>query len=102
VKNPLLDIIPRRSRFHKTVNVFVFFFVGIFILLLIIGGITQTSTFRNYLREKVVALVNEEINGKIEIGKIDGTIFTSLIMRDAKLLYLKDTIASIKKVSHLS
>ncbi len=98
MKNPLLDIIPRRSRFHKTVNVFVFFFVGIFILLLIIGGITQTSTFRNYLREKVVALVNEEINGKIEIGKIDGTIFTSLIMRDAKLLYLKDTIASIKKV----
>ncbi|MFA6978665.1 MAG: hypothetical protein WC209_05000 [Ignavibacteriaceae bacterium] len=98
MKNPLLDIIPKRSRFHKTVNVFVFFFVGIFTLLLIIGGITQTSTFRNYLREQVVSLVNEEINGKIEIGKIDGTIFTSLIVRDAKLFYLKDTIASIKKV----
>ncbi|MDP3149045.1 MAG: hypothetical protein Q8N83_07930 [Ignavibacteria bacterium] len=98
MKNPLLDIIPRRSRFHKTVNVFVFFFVGIFVLLLIVGGITQTSTFRNYLREKVVALVNEEINGKIEIGKIDGTIFTSLIIRDAKLFYLKDTIVNIKKV----
>ncbi len=98
MKNPLLDIIPKRSRFHKTVNVFVSFFVGIFILLLIVGGITQTSTFRNYLREKVVSIVNAEINGKIEIGKIDGTIFTSLIVRDAKLFYLKDTIASIKKV----
>ena len=98
MKNPLIDIIPRRSRFHKTVNGFVFFFVGIFILFLILGGITQTSTFRNYLREKVVELVNGEINGKIEIGKIDGTIFTSLIVRDAKLFYLKDTIASIKKV----
>jgi len=98
VKNPLLDIIPRRSRFHKTVNGFVFFFVGIFILLLIVGGITQTSTFRNYLREKVVELVNGEINGKLEIGKIDGTIFTSLIVRNAKLYYLNDTIASIKKM----
>ena len=98
MKNPLDIIIPKRSRFHKTVNVFVFFFIGIFILLLIVGGITQTSTFRNYLREQVVSLVNEEINGKIEIGKIDGTIFTSLIIRDAKLFYLKDTIANIKKV----
>lgn len=98
MKNPLLDMIPRRSRFHKTVNVFLFFFVGLFLLLLIVGGITQTATFRNYLREKVVTLVNGEINGKIEIGKIDGTIFTSIIVRDAKLFYLKDTIASIKKV----
>lgn len=98
MKNPLDIIIPKRSRFHKTVNAFVIFFVGIFTLLLIVGGITQTSTFRNYLREQVVSLVNGEINGKIEIGKIDGTIFTSLIIRDAKLFYLKDTIASIKKV----
>jgi len=98
VKNPLKDIIPKRSRFHKTVNGFVIFFVSIFFILLIVGGITQTSTFRNYLREKVVELVNNEIYGKIQIGKIDGTIFTSLIVRDAKLLYKNDTIVSVKKV----
>jgi len=98
VKNPLRDIIPKRSRFHKTVNGFVFFFVGIFLLLLIVGGITQTSTFRNYLREKIVALLNDGIYGRIEIGKIDGTIFTSLIVRDAKLFYKNDTIVSVKKV----
>ncbi|MCK9424413.1 MAG: AsmA family protein [Ignavibacteriaceae bacterium] len=98
MKNPLLDMIPRRSRFHKTVNVFLFFFVGLFLLFMLIGGITQTATFRNYLREQIVSLVNGEINGKIEIGKIDGTIFTSLIVRDAKLLYQQDTIASIRKV----
>jgi molybdopterin-binding protein len=65
---------------------------------MIVVGITQTATFRNYLREKVVSLVNGGINGKIEIGKIDGTIFTSLIVRDAKLFYQKDTIVNIKKV----
>lgn len=98
MKNPLIDIIPRRSRFHKTVNVFLFFFVGLFLLLIIVIGITQTATFRNYLREQIVSLVNGKINGKIEIGKIDGTIFTSLIVRDTKLFYERDTIANIKKV----
>ncbi len=64
---------------------------------MVLFGITQTQTFRNYLKVKVVELVNSSINGKISLDKIDGTIFTSLILRNPKLYYENEVVAQIKK-----
>jgi hypothetical protein len=55
-------------------------------------GFTQTSTFREILREKVIEIANDELNGKVNIQKIDGTIFTSLILRNTTITMDKDTI----------
>lgn len=87
----------KRSLFHKIVNYFLFFLIGIFILLVLLFGITQTQTFRNYLKVKVVELVNSSINGKISLDKIDGTIFTSLILRNPTLYYEDEVVAKVKK-----
>ena len=88
----------RRSLFHKVVNVFLAFFILIFLLSLILFGISQTSTFREFLRENIIAIVNEEINGTLAIEKIEGTIFTSLLIKNASLSDKTDKVISFENL----
>lgn len=67
------------------VNIFVYTFVGLFMLFMVFFGVSQTSFFKDWLRNTVVEIANDELNGKLSIGKIDGTIFTSLIITDVTL-----------------
>ena len=84
-----------RRALRLGVNIFVYTFVGIFMLLMIFFGISQTSLFKDWLRDTVVETVNNEINGKISIAEIDGTIFTSLLIKDVTLTSIqKDTVFS--------
>ncbi len=82
----------KRSLFRKIVNVFIGIFLGLILLTLVLLGYTQTKTFRETLREKVISLVNEEINGKLNIEKLDGTIFTSLFLQKTSVVLGNDTL----------
>ena len=82
----------KRSLFRKIVNVFIGTFLGLILFTLIVLGYTQTKTFRETLREKVITLVNEEINGKLNIEKLDGTIFTSLFLQNTSVVVDNDTL----------
>jgi hypothetical protein len=54
----------------------------------------QTNAVKEWLRGRVVQIVNNEINGKLSIGKIDGTIFSSIELMDVSLLSnSQDTVA---------
>lgn len=84
-----------RKALRYGVNIFVYTFVGIFMLLMIFFGVSQTSFFKNWLRDTVVEIVNDEIHGKLSIGEIDGTIFTSLIIKKVTLTSVEnDTVVS--------
>jgi hypothetical protein len=84
-----------RRALRLGVNIFVYTFVGIFMLLMIFFGVSQTSLFKDWLRDTVVEIVNGEINGKISIEQIDGTIFTSLLIKNVTLTSLQhDTVVS--------
>ena len=75
------------------VNIFVYTFVSIFMLFVIFFGVSQTSFFKNWLRDTVVEIVNDGINGNLSIEQIDGTIFTSLLIKNATLTSVqKDTV----------
>ncbi|MDP4172698.1 MAG: hypothetical protein Q8933_01905 [Bacteroidota bacterium] len=89
---------PKKSVFRKIVNVFLYTFIGIIILLALFFAFTQTSTFREILRKEVISQVNSSINGKLDIGKIDGTIFTSLIIHNASLTSGNDTLLSAGRI----
>jgi len=82
----------RRTLFQKIVNVFLYIGLGTFALLISLFGFSQTSTFRNWLRDFVVEQANNNLNGKISIEKIEGTIFTSLILRNTVVTMEKDTL----------
>lgn len=84
-----------RKALRYGVNIFVYTFVAIFMLLMIFFGVSQTSFFKNWLRDTVVEIVNDEIHGKLSIAQIDGTIFTSLLIKNVTLTSLQnDTVVS--------
>lgn len=88
-----------RKALRYGVNIFVYTFVGIFMLLMIFFGVSQTSFFKSWLRDTVVEIVNNEIKGKLSIGEIEGTIFTSLIIKNTTLSTMQnDTVVSAGKI----
>lgn len=88
----------KRTLFHRVVNVFLYFFLGIFTILIIAFGISQTSMFRNWLKDFVVEQVNGALNGKLSLEKIDGTIFTSIYLRHPVLTLDTDTLLNVESI----
>jgi hypothetical protein len=82
----------KRTLFHKVVNVFIYTGVGVIVGLMILFGISQTSMFREFLREKIITIANGELNGTLNIEKIEGTLFTSLILRNTSIKMGNDTL----------
>lgn len=90
---------PKRSLFRKIVNGFITFFVFIFVLFLILFGYSQTSSFRNLLRENLIEIVSSSTNnGKLYIGDIEGTFLTTLKVYDVALTDSVQTVAYIGKI----
>ena len=54
-------------------------------LIVLLLGISQTSTFRDFLRTKITDIANSSLNGQLYIGKIEGTILTSLSIKEISL-----------------
>ena len=88
----------KRTLFRKIVNVGIGIFLGLIVLIIVLLGFTQTYTFREWLREKVIATVNEDINGKLNIESIDGTILTSIFLRNSSLTVDGDTLFFAKNI----
>lgn len=88
----------KRSVFRKIINTFITAFLVLLVIILVILGFTQTKTFREFLREKVIAIVNEEINGKLNIERIDGTLLTSLSLHNTSIVVDNDTLLFAKNV----
>ena len=88
----------KRTLFHKIVNVFLYIGLGIFVLLLIAFAFSQTSTFRNWLKDTATEAANSALNGKVSIGELDGTIFTSLILRNTSVTMGNDTLLNAEKI----
>jgi hypothetical protein len=85
---------PKRKRtlLQRIVNAFLYVGVVTLGIFIFIFGFSQTQTFRNWLRNFVVEQANNNLNGKISIEKIEGTIFTSLILHNTVVTMEKDTL----------
>ncbi|MBK6914742.1 MAG: hypothetical protein IPH11_14245 [Ignavibacteriales bacterium] len=83
---------PKRSLFHKIVNVFIYTVLTIFVIFLLILGFSQTSTFREMLRTKLIDIANQELNGKVYVERIDGTILSSIILHNTNITMDGDTL----------
>lgn len=83
---------PKRTLLQRIVNVFLYIGLVILVLFVLLFGISQTQTFRNWLRDFVVELANDNLNGRVSIEKIEGTIFTSLVLRNTIVTIDKDTL----------
>jgi hypothetical protein len=92
-----------RTVLHKTINWIVAFAIAFIIIFILLFGFSQTQTFREYLRETIIAQADSSINGNLSIGSIEGSIFTSLKINDITLTSQLDTILSANKLElHIS
>jgi hypothetical protein len=89
----------KRTLLQKIVNVFLYIGIGILVIILLGFGFSQTSTFRNYLKNLVVEKVNLSTPGNLQIGELDGTIFTSLVLKNTIFTLDKDTILNAGYIS---
>lgn len=89
---------PKRSLRRKIFNGVIGFFAGLIILFVLLVGFSQTFTFREILRKKIIALFNAESGGKLSIGKIEGTLVTTLTVHDLSITVGSDTLISSKKI----
>lgn len=89
---------PKRSTFRKIINVFIGIFLGIVLLVVIFIGYSQTKSFRDNLRSFVMSEINSSINGNLTIEKIDGTILTSIFLRNTLLTTSGDTLLYVKNI----
>lgn len=73
-----------RSLSYKIFHALGKFLITLFVLLLVLLGFSQTATFRNYLRDEIISLAEKELNGKIEIENIYGTLVTNVSLRGVR------------------
>lgn len=88
----------KRTLLQKTVNVFLYSGIFLLVLFMIFFAISQTSTFRNYLKNYVIETVNNSINGRLNIEKLDGTIFTTIILHNTTISLDNDTLLNAGKI----
>lgn len=88
----------KRSSFRIIINAFIVIGISVVFLLIAFVGFTQTKYFREYFREEVISIINENINGEFYVEKIDGSLFTSLILRNAYIKDERDTIIKARKL----
>ncbi|MCB0750260.1 MAG: AsmA family protein, partial [Ignavibacteriae bacterium] len=89
----------KRPIFHKIVNVFIGFFAILFFLLIVFFGFSQTKTFRGFLKNQITDQVSNSINGNLYIERIDGSIFSSIILNKTVLTSLNDTLIDAEQIS---
>ncbi len=78
--------VKKRTLLQKIVNVFLGIGIGILFLLLVFFAFSQTATFRNYLKNYIVNSINSSMeNSKFSIEELQGTLLTSIILRNVVL-----------------
>ncbi len=88
----------RRTLLQRTVNVFLYAGIILLILFMIFFAVSQTSFFRGKLKNYVVEKLNDSFNGKISIGKLEGTIFTTVVLDSTVVTVGQDTLLSANKI----
>ena len=88
----------KRPLFRRIINYFLGTGVGLFFILLAAFGYTQTSSFRDWLKDFIVEKVNSSTNGNLTIERVDGTIFTSLILSNTAYTLYEDTLFKSERI----
>ncbi len=88
----------QRTLLQRIVNVFLYSGIVLLALFMVFFATSQTAYFRNYLKDFIVDNVNNSINGKLSIGELRGTIFTTLTLRNTVITMQSDTLLNAEKI----
>lgn len=83
----------------KIFSYFVFITAYLLVFLVITAFvISQTDWFRNFVRDQLSSVVNEKINGKLEINSIEGNFLSRLDLNGINLIHESDTLISVPSI----
>ena len=63
-----------------------------------LGIYTHSDAFRDLVRQKLVAGVNESLRGKITVGRIEGSMWGNLTLVDVRVQYDGAEIARVPRL----
>ena len=73
----------------------------LFLLVLGVTGLafyTHTDGFRDFVRQKLLAAINDSVRGKISVARLDGSVWGSLTFIDVRLVDNESEIARIPRL----
>ncbi|MCG8578413.1 MAG: hypothetical protein MI866_00750, partial [Bacteroidales bacterium] len=79
----------------KIVKYLVLTFGLLLIVLIGLLAYTQTASFREFLRVKVLKITNPHFNGELAIGKIEGNLYNTIHLTDVALSESDSTVVNI-------
>lgn len=76
-------------------------YLVIAVIFLVIGLalFSQTSLFKNWLKDKVVSMANERLNATLNVGALQGNLFTHLLLTDISLRLGEQPVAQIRRIA---
>ncbi|HEX2241912.1 MAG TPA: hypothetical protein VHK27_01395, partial [Gammaproteobacteria bacterium] len=74
--------------------------IGSLLLLLIFGVaiVTHTDRFRQWARDQLVTVLNDTVQGSIDIGRLEGSIWRDVVLRDVTVSYQGQIIAQLSRL----
>ena len=80
-------------------KILAYFLVAVFGLILLVLVFMQTPWFKDLARNQIETIANEQLNGTLNIGEIDGTILSSLQIKDIYIKQSDTTILFVKEIA---
>jgi len=78
---------------------FLFYFLSALALsILIAGGISQTRAFKNWLRDRLISISRDSLNGELHIGVIGGNLLTRFTVDEIFILQNEDTVVFVPRL----
>ena len=82
----------------RLLKIFLIALAGFILLLILIGGLTQTRRFKTWLRDKIVQQANAVINGELHLGRVDGNLVSNFGFRDLFIEVDGDTLLYVDNI----
>jgi translocation and assembly module TamB len=82
----------------KLIKIFSVVLGALILLLLVLGAMTQTRFFKNWLRNQIISAGKESINGEVRLERIDGNLLTRFSFEDVAVIQDADTIVYVPRV----
>ena len=84
------------NRLFKIIKYFIIVFIIIIILIYLF---IQTGFFKSQLKQYVVKMLKSEINGDLKIEKIEGNLFTKVILKEVRIVDADEEILNVESIS---
>jgi|GEM_PF-2621822 len=82
----------------RLLKIFLFALAGFALLLMLIGGATQTRRFKAWLRDAIVQQAGALLNGKLHLGRIEGNLISNFGFHDLCIELENDTLLYVPKI----